>query len=127
MREDAQRWLLQARRDLENARKTIDISAYEVAAVLAHQSVEKYLKAAGLETKRLRPPATHTLMELSEGLGAPPSILAKLRFLNPDYTVARYPDAANGIPYEVYDRPTAEAKVEAAAEVAQWTESLIRS
>ncbi len=48
-------------------------------------------------------------------------------FLNPDYTVARYPDAANGIPYELYDEATARAKVEAAEEIAGWIEALIRS
>lgn len=127
MRQDAERWLLQARRDLENARKNITIGAYEVAAFLAHQAAEEYLKAASLETKRMRPPATHTLMELGEGIGAPPPILAKLRFLNPDYTVARYPDAANGVPYQVYDQPTAEAKVQAATEIAEWTEPQIHS
>jgi len=37
----AERLILQARRDLENARKNIGIAAYEVAAFLAHQSVEK--------------------------------------------------------------------------------------
>jgi HEPN domain-containing protein len=41
--------------------------------------------------------------------------------------VARYPDAANGVPYELYDEATARAKVRAAAEVARWVESRIRS
>jgi len=31
-------------------------------------------------------------------------IVKRLLFLNPDYTVARYPDAANGVPYELYDQ-----------------------
>ncbi len=127
MRTDAERWLLQGRRDLENARKIIGIAAYEVAAFLAHQAAEKLLKAAWIEKKRMRAPATHTLMELGEGLDATPPILAKLRFLNPDYTIARYPDAANGVPYTLYDEATARAKVEAAADVVQWIESLIHS
>lgn len=127
MRKDAERLLLQGRRDLENARKNADIQAFEVSAFLANQSVEKLLKAAWIERKRARPPATHYLKELGDGLGAPPGILTKLLYLNPDYTVARYPDAANGIPYELYDEPTARAKIDAAAEVAAWIESLIRS
>jgi HEPN domain-containing protein len=40
--------------------------------------------------------------------------MAKLACLNPDYTVARCPGAANGVPYELYDEDTARAKVAAA-------------
>ncbi|KPK80447.1 MAG: hypothetical protein AMS25_08810 [Gemmatimonas sp. SM23_52] len=42
------------------------------------------------------------------------------------YTTARYPDAANGIPYEIYDRATAEAKVEAAEALFGWLRRLMR-
>ena len=80
-----------------------------------------------LDSSTARPPATHYLRELGEGLKIPRRLLSHLLFLNPDYTVARYPDAANGVPYELYDEPTARAKVKAAAEVARWAESLIRS
>lgn len=127
MRKDVERLILQARRDLENARKNIGIGAYEVAAFLAHQGVEKYLKGGWIQKRRSRPPATHYLRELGQGLRIPKRLMAHLLFLNPDYTVARYPDAANGIPYELYDKPTANAKVKAAEEVARWVESLIRS
>jgi HEPN domain-containing protein len=127
MRKDVERLILQARRDLENARKNIGIGAYEVAAFLAHQAVEKYLKGAWIQKRRSRPPATHYLRELGQGLRIPKRLMAHLLFLNPDYTVARCPDAANGIPYELYDKPTANAKVKAAKEVARWVESLIRS
>ncbi len=127
MRKDVERLILQARRDLENARKNIGIGAYEVTAFLSHQAVEKYLKGAWIQKRRARPPATHYLRELGQGLKIPKRLMAHLLFLNPDYTVARYPDAANGVPYELYDKPTASAKVKAAEEVARWVESLIRS
>lgn len=127
MRKDVERLILQARRDLVNARKNIGIEAYEVAAFLSHQSVEKYLKAAWIHKKRARHPATHYLGELGQGLGVPNRLMTHLRFLNPDYTVSRYPDAANGVPYEMYDEATARAKIKAAQEVARWVESLIRS
>jgi len=44
MRREVERLLKQADRDLENARKNLSIEAYEVAAFLAQQAVEKYLK-----------------------------------------------------------------------------------
>jgi HEPN domain-containing protein len=127
MRKDAERLILQARRDLQNARKNVGIQAYEVAAFLAHQAVEKYLKGAWIHLRRARPPATHYLRELGQGLGVPRRLLGHLNFLNPDYTVARDPDAANGVPYELYDEATARVKVRAAAEVARWVESQTRS
>lgn len=127
MRKEAERLILQARRDLVNARKNIGIEAFEVTAFLCHQAVEKYLKGAWIHKKRARPPATHYLRELGEGLRIPKRLLRHVLFLNPDYTVARYPDAANGVPYQLYDEATARAKVKAAEEIARWVESLIRS
>jgi HEPN domain-containing protein len=127
MRKEAERLILQARRDLVNARKNIGIEAYEVTAFLCHQAVEKYLKGAWIHKKRARPPATHYLRELGEGLRITKRLLRHVLFLNPDYTVARYPDAANGVPYQLYDEATARAKVKAAQEIARWVESLIRS
>lgn len=70
------------------------------------------------------PPRTHSLTELGDGLGVPPEVRRHLVYLNPDYTTARYPDAANGVPYEIYDRPTAEAKVAAGEEAFRWLRQL---
>lgn len=127
VRTDVERLVLQARRDLENARKNIGIGAHEVAAFLSHQSVEKFLKAAWMHKKGRRPLPTHYLKQLGEGLKIPKRLMKHLLFLNPDYTVSRYPDAANGVPYELYDEEIARAKVSAAQEVARWAEALIRS
>lgn len=127
MRKEAERFVRQARRDVENAGKIIATGAYEVAAFLSQQAVEKYLKAVWIEKMRKRPPATHSLRELAEGLGVPPELLPRLNYLNPDYTVSRYPDAANGVPYELYDEPIARAKVDAAEEVAAWAEKRLGS
>jgi HEPN domain-containing protein len=122
VRKEAERLVRQARRDLDNARKIIATGAYEVTAFLSQQAVEKYLKAVWLEKLRKRAPATHALRELAEGLDLPAELLPRLNYLSPDYTVSRYPDAANGVPYELYDETVASAKVDAAEEVAEWVE-----
>jgi HEPN domain-containing protein len=127
VRKEVERLVLQARRDLRNARKNIGIEAYEVAAFLSHQAVEKYLKATWIHRKGARPRPTHYLKELGQGLRVPKRLMAHLISLNADYTVARYPDAANGVPYELYDKSIATAKVKAAEEVVRWCEPLIRS
>jgi HEPN domain-containing protein len=120
MRPEIKRLTLQAERDLVNARKNIDIEAYEVAAFLAEQSVEKYLKAYWTPSKDQTAPFIHPLTELADGLGVPQSLRKHLVSLTADYTMARYPDAANGIPYEIYDQETAEAEVASAEAVVRW-------
>ena len=124
MRIEAERLLKQAERDLENARKNVAVEAYELAAFVAHQAVEKHLKAAWMVTRGEVAPRTHSLTELGDALGVPSDRRRHLVYLNPDYVTARYPDAANGVPYEVYDRETAEAKVEAAEKVFEWLRQL---
>jgi HEPN domain-containing protein len=123
MRIEAERLLKQAQRDLVNARKNVEIQAYEVAAFLAEQAVEKFLKAAWIVAKDDVPPQTHYLLELGQGLNLPESLKRHLAFLNPDDTVSRYPDAANGIPYELYDQDIASSKVKAAEEVTAWLQA----
>jgi HEPN domain-containing protein len=125
MRIETQRLIKQADRDLENAAKNVGIAAFEVAAFLAEQSVEKYLKAAWTEVRREAAPRIHSLTELGDALGVPADIRRHLVNLNADYTTARYPDAANGVPYEVYDLVTAEAKVRAAGEAVAWIRRLM--
>lgn len=125
MRIETQRLVKQAERDLENARKNVEIAAHEVSAFLAEQAVEKFLKATWTVLKREDAPRTHSLTELGDALGVPRELRRHLVDLNADYTTARYPDAANGVPYEVYDRETAEAKVAAAEEILVWLRRLI--
>ena len=120
MRIETERLIKQAERDLLNAKKNVEIEAYEVAAFLAEQAVEKFLKAAWITLKSELPPHTQYLLDLGKGLKVPAPLQSQLAFLNPDYTIARYPDAANGIPYELYDRKTALSKTKAAEEIIGW-------
>lgn len=127
MRKEAERLIRQSERDLENAAKNITIDAFEVAAFLCCQAVEKYLKALWMHERGEGAPWTHSLTELGDALGVPSGLRPRLVYLNVDYTAARYPDAANGVPYEVYDRATAESKVEAATEVFEWLRERTRA
>lgn len=96
------------------------IEAYEVSAFLAQQAVEKYLKGTWVLLKKEPAPHTHSLTELGDGVGVPPELRRHLADLTPDYTVSRYPNAASGVPYELYDEATAQAKVARAEEVIRW-------
>jgi len=44
-REIAKKWFKQAQHDLEMAEKNMGIEGYDIASFLAHQAVEKLLKA----------------------------------------------------------------------------------
>lgn len=127
MRPEIARLLKQADRDLENSERNVAIGACEVAAFLAQQAVEKYLKAAWVVVKKEPSPHTHSLTELGDGLGVPADLRRHLADLTPDYTVSRYPDAANAVPYELYDEATARAKLERAGAVITWLKSRIAS
>jgi len=127
VRVEVERLVKQAERDLENARKNLAADAYEVAAFMCHQAVEKYLKAAWIVVKKESAPRTHSLTELADGLGVPADLRPSFAYLNPDYTTARYPDAANGVPYEVYDRVTAEQKIATVEKVFPWLRQLTQT
>jgi HEPN domain-containing protein len=127
MRPEIERLLKQADRDLGNAQKNVTIQAYEVAAFLAEQAVERYLKAAWVIGKKEPAPHTHALTELGDGLGVPPDLRRHLADLTSDYTVSRYPDAANAVPYELYDETTARTKIRNAETVITWLRQKIAS
>lgn len=112
----ALKWLKQALHDLEMAEKNIGIGGYDVAAFLAHQSVEKLLKCILiLEGKSVT--KTHKLERLVSLLNLSPSLADKIFDLTEDYTISRYPDVSLEVPYLHYDKEVAHRKVSIAKEV----------
>ncbi|MGQ9657478.1 MAG: HEPN domain-containing protein [Fimbriimonadales bacterium] len=120
-RKVAQRWYRQAAHDLEMARRNRTIEGYNVAAFLAHQAVEKVLKAAfALEGKPI--PRTHNLDDIASQLGLPDELQDALLDLMSDYAVARYPDVAGTVPYELYSDDIAATKIEIAERIFDYFE-----
>ena len=115
-REIAIKWYRQACHDLLLAEKNISIEGYDVAAFLAHQAVEKLLKALIIAEKNTLP-RIHYLDELAQQLGLQGEIADDIADLTADYTVARYPDVSDRLPFEEYDRATASEKVERAGRI----------
>lgn len=87
-----------------------------MVAFLCQQAVEKALKALYLEKKE-GVPRIHSLIFLGKKLKLPARLLGNLRKLGPDFVIARYPDAAQGLPSELYDRKTAEERLRLSKEV----------
>lgn len=123
MREESRRWLEQAREDFETAKANFQIKKYYACAFFCQQAAEKSLKAVSVE-KLKNQPKTRSLIELKDLVKADP-VADELRELNPDYTVSRYPDAANGVPAKTYDAKKAERKLEAAEKILRWVDQCI--
>jgi HEPN domain-containing protein len=120
MREEARRWMEQGRAELAMARTLIAGAGYSGAAFHCQQAAELVLKGLWIQAKRAAPPRSHDLVDLGRSLAAPDAVLAALRRLNPEYVISRYPDAANGIPAQNYDRSRAEELLALAESVERW-------
>ena len=112
-KEIARKWLKQANHDLLMAEKNIEIGGYNVSSFLAHQSIEKLLKAIfAIEGKTI--PKIHYLDELASKLELSDELFDYVFELVSDYMFSRYPDVSEQVPFELYDEETAKTKVETA-------------
>lgn len=112
----AAKWLKQALHDLDMAGRNVGIGGYDTAAFLAHQSVERLLKAI-LAAQGRAVPKMHFIDELAGQLDLPPEVQVHVDGLTADYMLSRYPDVSDQVPYEQYDEALANEKVRAASSV----------
>lgn len=108
MREEVRSWWRQALEDLDAGRATLEIGKYYVCAFLCQQAAEKALKAVLMATRRKAFPKTHSLLALAKALSIPLELQSAARRLNSAYVTSRYPDAANGVPAEIFDEGIAQ-------------------
>lgn len=110
MREEALDWLESSLVDLEEAREAYKRGSYHLALFLAHQAVEKALKAYIIGFKRARPPKTHDLVELLTiaGVRLEASEEELLSELSPYYVISRYPNAGLRKPWREIAQGTAQ-------------------
>jgi HEPN domain-containing protein len=129
MRAEAEKWLKQALEDLATAKDTIATGHYYAAAFWAEQAAKKALRA--LLISEGREERAHDLLGLldiiEEETGLPvEEIRGDAAKLTPHYTISRYPDAANGVPYTLYDKEDAEELVRGAERVVEWVRRSLR-
>ncbi len=65
-------------------------------------------------------------MDLCLGLKVPEEYLSIARELTPEFIITRYPDAAGGAPFELYDYKTAASILEKAERFFAWLEKKIK-
>src|SRR5262245_21364706 len=120
MREETRRRIAQGRAELDMSRSLLVSGGYSGVAFHCHQAAEMLAKGLWIHRKRSASPRFHDLVQLGAELDAPESVRAALRRLNPEYVVSRYPDAANGVPAENYDRERARELLALAEQVEAW-------
>ncbi|HEX3013225.1 MAG TPA: HEPN domain-containing protein [Methanobacterium sp.] len=122
MREEVSNWWKQALKDLESASKNFEIKEYYVTAFFSQQATEKALKALYIHKVKESPGPTHSLLFLGKNVKIPGEFFSGLRKLSPDFVITRYPDAAHGVPYELYDEEIAKERLEIAKNVIKWVQ-----
>lgn len=113
-------WTKQAAHDLESARSSKANGFHDTCALLCQQSGEKYLKALYMKLKEATPPKIHQCDRLATILGAPSAIVVSSRLIERDYMESRYPDAAEGVPFERFDEARSDERLKAAEVVQLW-------
>lgn len=120
MRRETADWWAQAAEDLKTAELNIGIQRYYASVFFAQQAGEKALKALFIERKKRLPPRGHNMLDLTRALDAPKTVTEAAAELNPEYTVTRYPNAAKGIPEQMFNKRSAVTHLRAAKVIYQW-------
>ena len=129
MRENVELWLKQSLEDLDTARVLLNNNKYYASAFYSHQAAEKALKALLLYLgKDIK---THDLSKMLDIIKEEvdlnvEEIRKEALKLNPNYTISRYPDAANSLPYLLYDKNDAEEYLKMAEKIVDWVKKLIK-
>ena len=117
MREDVQKWLRIAKRDLNSATYAVEFMDYSLTAFLCQQSVEKGLKAVYIK-KFNDLKKTHDLFFLGRKVELPKKLLSICEELNSFYFITRYPDVSD----EECSKEDAVHAIKNAREVLNWIE-----
>ena len=103
MRREAENWFKQSRADMKTANDCLNAGNYYAAAFFSQQAIEKALKAYFIIKREDVPPKTYNLLDLCLELEVPEEFLTTARELTPEFIITRYPNAAGGVPAELYD------------------------
>ncbi len=113
-------WSRQAAHDLVIARSNRENGFHDACALMCQQASEKYLKALTIKVTAAAPPKTHQCERLAALLSAPEAVLDAARLVESDYMESRYPDAAEGVPFELFTDADSADHLEAAEVIERW-------
>ncbi|RLA82149.1 MAG: DNA-binding protein [Deltaproteobacteria bacterium] len=116
----ARDWLLQAERDLAQARDSRIQGRHEWACFAAHQAAEKAVKALHLHLgqEAWGHVVAKLLRELPPDISVPDELVDKARFLDNMYIPTHYPNShPEGAPFEHYGPLQSEEAIQYAGEI----------
>jgi HEPN domain-containing protein len=113
-------WTKQAAHDRDMAESNRQNGFHDGCALMCQQSAEKYLKALWIQRNASTPPKVHQCDRLAALLGAPPGVRNAARLLESGYMTSRYPDAAQGVPFEQFDDTDSQEHLQATNEIQTW-------
>ena len=117
MKEEAKKWWTKAEGDLIKARDNFKMGHYDLASFLCQQSVEKALKAALIENKKVMP-KIHDLVKLAKLVNINSNLLDDCERLTYVYVDSRYPDTET----KKYTKAETEKDLEIAEKIIIWIE-----
>ena len=120
MKEEAIKWLGQAKADLRTARNSMKSKDYYASAFWCQQAVEKGLKAIYILKHGSLAPKIHDLVELCRFVDSPEEITLKCGKLILVYILSRYPGAAPEMPKDYYDKKKTQEHLKLSREVMKW-------
>lgn len=121
-------WLRQALKDLDHARKSIDLGDYEWACFAAHQAAEKAVKALyqKLRIEVWGHSISRMLKHLPNNYKPPEELIDKAKELDRHYVPTRYPNFhPEGAPLDYYTKEDAKRAVKHAEEIIKFCRSKI--
>jgi HEPN domain-containing protein len=126
MSKELNRWVEQARYDLDTARSMLVSKRYLYVLFCCQQAVEKMIKALITQRTQELPPRLHHLMRLAEAaeLEVSKERTRFLRELSAYYFQTRYPEEITEMSEQV-KVDTAESVLKETEEVIKWLESML--
>lgn len=119
LRKEAENNWAQARADLATAITLRDAGIYYASVFFSQQAAEKALRAANMESLNKNPKG-HNLITMANGLNAPIEIMNDAAELNADFLNTRSPEAADGVPFQMYTQEDAILHLKSAQEIVEW-------
>jgi HEPN domain-containing protein len=126
MREEIFNWFSQGERDLISAKNSFTSKDYYASVFWCQQSIEKGLKSIILFKFKNKFVPEHSLVRLGKKVKIPKKYETFLKKLSPQYFLARYPDASEDMPSELYDKTVSKEFLNKSIEVSKWIKNQLK-
>lgn len=126
MREEVWNWYAQGKRDLTSAENSFKSKDFYLCVFMCQQSIEKGFKAIILEKNKDKFVPEHSLIKLGKKILVPAKYHMILKRLSPQYFLARYPDASEDVPFELYDKGISKEFLDKSKEIFSWIEKQLK-